>query len=416
MGTLSRLRSYVKRRVPAAGKAVLEPIRRFVVGPGIEESVLRPYVFEAEWSEAPRISLVIPGISAKTAFGGVSTGVRLFEHLADELGVDRRIVVEHPYSPDDSIANDSVPVHDLARSDWRLPTRRREIFIAFNWWTALNIRSVLSAQSLQFEQDVLPRVYLLQEYEPQLYPFSSAHELARSALDSGELPLWVIFNSLELESYYRLQGHRADRSFAFAPRMSRSLARAVPALSRDRKTKTVIVYGRPHVARNCFSIAVMALQRWATDNPGRADWRFVSAGQPHRDIDLGGGHVLHSVGKLTLDEYADLLSTSSVGLSLMSSPHPSYPPLEMAHFGVRTITNDYCSKSMTDWHPNLVVAPSLDPVHLASTLATVIASEDQTLGRGVDQLSASNDYLEGEEFSCSEELVAALGPLLGLSG
>lgn len=40
-----------------------------------------------------------------------------------------------------------------------------------------------------------------------------------------------------------------------------------------------------------------------------------------------------------LDTYA--------GISLMSSPHPSYPPLEMSVFGIKVITNNYSNKDLS---------------------------------------------------------------------
>ena len=38
------------------------------------------------------------------------------------------------------------------------------------------------------------------------------------------------------------------------------------------------------------------------------------------------------------------MKRASIGISLMESPHPSYPPIEMALFGVNVITNIYESK------------------------------------------------------------------------
>ena len=38
----------------------------------------------------------------------------------------------------------------------------------------------------------------------------------------------------------------------------------------------------------------------------------------------------------------------------MESPHPSYPPLEMAIFGVNVITNDYESKNLSIRNKNIV--------------------------------------------------------------
>jgi hypothetical protein len=72
----------------------------------------------------------------------------------------------------------------------------------------------------------------------------------------------------------------------------------------------------------------------------------VSVGELHRDIRLARGVILQSKGKLSLEEYAACLEDAAIGLSLMVSPHPSYPPLEMAEFSVRVITNAECEATM----------------------------------------------------------------------
>ncbi|MFO8162944.1 MAG: hypothetical protein R6T98_00230, partial [Desulfatiglandales bacterium] len=59
---------------------------------------------------------------------------------------------------------------------------------------------------------------------------------------------------------------------------------------------------------------------------------------------------------------------SAIGISLMISPHPSYPPLEMAHFGVLTITNSFANKDLSQWHQNIISIDILTPQNLCNTL------------------------------------------------
>ena len=72
-----------------------------------------------------------------------------------------------------------------------------------------------------------------------------------------------------------------------------------------------------------------------------------------------------SLGKLSLTDYAELLRRTAVGLSLMASPHPSYPPLEMAHFGVRTVTNSYTCKDLSKSHANILSLPDVSAERIA---------------------------------------------------
>ena len=50
---------------------------------------------------------------------------------------------------------------------------------------------------------------------------------------------------------------------------------------------------------------------------------------------------------------------AKIGISLMESPHPSYPPLEMAIFGVKVITNDYEAKNLSVRNKNIINIKSI---------------------------------------------------------
>jgi O-antigen biosynthesis protein len=71
---------------------------------------------------------------------------------------------------------------------------------------------------------------------------------------------------------------------------------------------------------------------------------------------------------LSLPHYARVLRDSAVGMSWMVSPHPSYPPLEMAHFGMWVLTNRFANKQPSAWHENLVSPTSLSPDAVGSCL------------------------------------------------
>ena len=48
---------------------------------------------------------------------------------------------------------------------------------------------------------------------------------------------------------------------------------------------------------------------------------------------------------LSFDGYADQMRSADILLSLMLSPHPSYPPLEMAACGGLVVTNSFGEKT-----------------------------------------------------------------------
>jgi len=287
--------------------------------------------------------------------------------------------------------------------------RAQEIFMTYNWWVTLNFADLRNQQAAMFGNAPKPLVWLMQDYEPAFMAFSSGHMLARAAYDTSG-PLWGVINSGTLAQYLEAVGHHPARRFVFEPVIVEALRPYLDQVTSSQRSRRVLVYGRPTVERNCFPALVRGLRRWARDYPEFADWEVISAGVSHDPVDLGGGRTLTSVGKLSLDEYAQMLLTCSAGVSLMASPHPSYPPLEMAHFGVRTVTNSYFCKDLTAFHPNILSVRSIAESELAAALA-------EACRRAADPPDPyrNPEYVRTEPYPFIGELTDALGQALAVS-
>jgi len=288
-----------------------------------------------------------------------------------------------------------------------ISVRASDIFIAFNWWVALNLRGLL-AQQMILSGAKKPRtlLYIVQDYEPGFYPWNSTHMVARAAFDSDGRT-FGIFNSHELHEYFRAQGHAYEREFVIPLKMSKSLKNA-RNVAEGPKEKTMLVYGRPSVARNCFPAVVAGLKAFVRLYPEYRDWRLESAGGDHDAIDLGYGKVLSPLGKLSIEKYVGKLETAGVGLSLMASPHPSYPPLEMAHFGVRTVTNGYACKDLSRAHENIVSIKDILPETIAAALARQCGAVLADRQGGWRSKSMLPDYLSDDGYPFMNDLVEAL--------
>ena len=110
-------------------------------------------------------------------------------------------------------------------------------------------------------------------------------------------------------------------------------------------------------------------------------------GETHHNAYINENLTLKPVGKLSLEEYAKKMEEAYMGISLMISPHPSYPPLEMATFGVKTITNNYENKDLSKFNKNIVSVSSCNP-HL-------IAKEIQKL---LDQYTSNGKRILNEKY------------------
>jgi hypothetical protein len=159
----------------------------------------------------------------------------------------------------------------------------------------------------------------------------------------------------------------------FAPHLDLDLLRDVAAARSRSEEVTVFFYGRPSKHRNLFRLGVAALRVAAAELGGDTAVRFRSAGEKHRDVDLGNGHKLESLGALPWDDYFTFISSANVVLSLQHSPHPSHPPFDAAISGARAVTNEFYD-TRSGLHPRLE-AVGTDPESLGHAVAAAIRSD-----------------------------------------
>lgn len=100
-----------------------------------------------------------------------------------------------------------------------------------------------------------------------------------------------------------------------------------------------------------------------------------------------------SVGKLSIEEYAKVLRESYAGVSLMVSPHPSYPPLEMAVFDVKVITNSFRNKDISGFSENIVSIDNATPVKIAKQLKSFCDDYHTTVKHQV----TNEEYVKGTD-------------------
>jgi hypothetical protein len=406
-------REIVKRAIPKQVLRNLRAARLKLAGPPIETIVLHNYDLSKDLCSTPRLSLVIPSVDPTMAFGGVLTGVDIFLAIGRSTGAELRVIFDDfGREQDSSIIRKRCDDFGICYTDIEmvcrtkqipeLQVRRNDVFISFNWWTTLNLQPVLRRQAEMFGRPLMPHVYILQEYEPFLYPFSSTHLMARQALGTVT-PQWVVINSNELAEYVKLQEHHFNRSFIFEPTLSDALR---PYLLRPKlpKNKTIIIYGRPSIPRNCYDALIAGLKEWVLRYPEFNDWDLLSVGMTHPPVKLTGGKVLRSLGKLSLDNYAVLLMSAGVGVSLMSSPHPSYPPLEMAVFGLKTVTNSYLKKDLSHVHENIRRIGDISCETIAQAVADACREVELDPMSGWNARCERASFLSNDPFAFLDEL------------
>jgi len=355
-----------------------------------------------------RLNVIVPTLSSKKAFGGVSTLVDLpMAVFVRGLRVQNwrlRYICDGPApAAGDNVLIRHTSRHGLdpnvvevlynAKTSAGVSVGAGDVFLGSLWHSLSAVRRLLNFQQAEFAQPPTPYISLVQDYEPGFHPWSSAYLLGMAAYNS-EYSHKVIFNSKELADFYAYQKHPVDHGCHFDPVMNTSLRDALQAAPPTGKDRRILVYGRPTERRNAFYVTSRALEIWSETYADAPRWTVVSAGEDHRPFRLARGVSCRVKGKLTLEGYIEELQRSAVGLSLMVSPHPSYPPLEMAHFGARTITNSFLCKDLTSWHENIVSVDIAEPENIADALAKACAGFEADPDAGWRAQTRKPGYLE----------------------
>jgi hypothetical protein len=373
-----------------------------------------------------RLNLVIPALDAASTFGGIRTALDLLDALG-EAAPRQRIISRRPLAPDvagsfpgwtvtppvaptfdeTAVERSIVSLADAAPDG--LAVGPEDVFLASFWPTADWVRHVRAWQLETFGSVPGRFAYLIQDYEPGFYPRSAQSMLARATYDDPVATV-AVFNTDLLRGAFEADGIAFEHAFSFEPRLAPALA-AARAQPPTERTRRLVVYGRPSKPRNGFPLIVDGLRAWVAASPDAEGWTVVSAGEAHAPVDLGGDRRMTSLGKLGMGEYAGLLRTSAVGLSLMLSPHPSYPPLDMAALGLRVLTNRFGPKDLATWHTNIASLDGIEPEAIARGLADATAAFAADPGAGDRGRALHPGWLDpsGPPFPFVDELADLLG-------
>lgn len=348
---------------------------------------ITPYTFRVGHHERKRLNLLVPSLNKEHVFGGISTALKFYNQAVEILGYDARIILtdsapteetikeyssEYTFvsSEEESDASKQIVAYS-DRYNKSIPVSANDYFMFTGWWTAYCTQDAYRVFKEEYQME--PNVFLnfIQDYEPGFYPWSSRYLLADATYRSSFKQI-AVFNTRLLQEFFNRNGYHFYKTFVFEPVLNAGLKKALDEAPEEiEKKKQIIVYGRPSVSRNAFELVVEALRKWVERQENIEEWTILSAGELHNPVQLGKGKQLCSVGKLTIEEYAQALMDSYAAISLMASPHPSYPPLEMSQFGIKVITNTYANKDLGTFNQNIISLEDISPANIAENLSKV---------------------------------------------
>lgn len=380
-----------------------------------------PYSFRKIDYPNSRLNLLVPSINSEHVFGGISTAILFFEKLVETTGYDARIILTDAepnrkalkeysnkyefvsYYKDSLKAKQIVSYSD--RHDKSIPVAEKDYFMFTGWWTAHCAQEAYEVFEKMYNIKPNPLVYFIQDFEPGFYAWSTRYLLADATYHNQYRHI-AVFNSSYLKDYFKVNQYQFYKEFYFDPVLNGSLReKLITSLGQVEKKKQILVYGRPSVERNAFILLVEALKKWVNIQSDIEEWSIYSAGEQHLPVPLGKGKELCSLGKLSIDEYGDVLLESYAGISLMSSPHPSYPPLEMSVFGIKVITNTFANKNLSEFNENIISLDNLSPNNVAEILFQLCNQYE----RNINLTILNESYISNHEvFDFTKEIAEIL--------
>jgi hypothetical protein len=294
-----------------------------------------------------RVTLLTDSISPGSLFGGVATAILFATLLAERLGASLRLITEclppdkgavgmllqqHGVAPPAEIA---FGFADRSRAERReIDLHDGDLFVTTAWWTTSNLLHAVSPRQI---------IHMLQEDERMFYPHGDVNLLCSEILARPDLRFAV--NTRLLHEHLIASGLEglARTGAWFEPAFPQNCfywEERAPTGPRE-----FLFYARPFHPRNLYGRGLeavsAAIERRILDP---AHWNVTFVGRDLNAITLPHGVKPRLVQNLPWAEYAAVVRRTDLGLALMHTPHPSYPPLDLAACGAAAVTNRYGRK------------------------------------------------------------------------
>lgn len=338
-------------------------------------------VFTVPKDRRPRISLVTDSVNRGSFFGGVATSLIIALVLARARGANLRVITRiepaqgvnlhalfELYGLQHEGELEFAFAHVNATQN-QINIQRDELFITTSWWTTHAVLASVAAERI---------LYVLQEDERTFYPAGEdqlrchqllAHDGIRVVVNTDGLLAHLVADGLP---------GLAGRALAFEPAFPARLFHPRPKPEGVQGRRRLMFYARPIHLRNLFYFGLEVLDRAIAEgllDTQRWEIHFVGAGVPAVTFCDGSAAILHE--QIGWREYVELVGTMDLGLSLMLSPHPSYPPLDLAASGAVVLSNRHANK--TDLSPlcaNIVLTDLTLPAMMSALREALALAED----------------------------------------
>ena len=355
----------------AEGRHGVAPIRQqeTLNDENISDALRLPYyssfsklnVFLIYNTNKTRISLITDSINKGSLYGGVGTAIILASLMANEKNSPLRIITRTEKAIQDNLEkmlniygiqlkHEPEFVFASNTKNNAIDILPDELFITTSWWTTLSTMQSVPINSI---------IYLLQEDERMFYPYGDDHLRCTNILKNKQIKFFI--NTQLLYNYFISEGFTniAENGTWFEPAFPKQIYYRREKYNANKKI--LMFYARPDHARNLFYFGIELIEkaiRLGIIN--LSIWNIVLVGKNIPDFYFFNQYKPHTLENLGWSEYAELIGKVDLGLSLMYTPHPSYPPLDLAASGAVVVTNTFANKEALHLYSPNIISASLE--------------------------------------------------------
>lgn len=340
-------------------------------------------LFTVPRSGSRRISIVTDSIGKGSLMGGVGTALILAAALARRRGARLRLITRNDRGQP-AVLDDLFRLYGIALDEemefafanmWapgvEVDAFPDELFITTSWWTTHATLACVPPQRV---------LYLLQEDERMFY--EGGDKLLRCTQLLANDRMHVAVNTQGLLDHLVATGlpHLARTARAFEPAFPANVYARRPRPTGSKRR--FMFYARPKHPRNIFFFGLEVLDRAVAQGIlDHEHWDIVLVGTHIPAFTFCDGTPAQRLQDLPWGDYAEFAGGVDLALSLMYTPHPSYPPLDLAASGAVVVTNRFGNKTdLSDRCGNIFMA-DLSVDSMLETLRAAVARVDDEAAR-----------------------------------
>lgn len=296
-----------------------------------------------------RLNLVTDSIDNNSLLGGVATALIVATEFARYCDIPLRIITRNtPVNPTNykniikmsglhnfnNVEFYSDYDRDIeGNTTFKLEVTESDIFFATSWWSAVAIQKTTLRKKF---------FYIIQEVETFFYPHGEEHYLCSSVMENKDIDF--IINSKYLYQYFKVNNANiTNNGIYFNPAFSQEMYK--PCEFKKKTKYKLFFYARPNNPRNMFYYGIELLDYCISLGIlDTSQWEIYCAGQDIPEIKFSNGYKAIDKGLMSWKDYGEFLSGIDLAVSLMYTPHPSYPPYDVACSGGVVLTNTCLNK------------------------------------------------------------------------